>query len=283
MEILLPITTKSSLSLRTPVEIFRDAEKEIEISPFTIEEKEWFFDVNNLQIKPQGEEVSYSKGENPPNHYGGNFHDYIRADLKLRVGSTNENLSVFQGERDKLDFILRVVCGCSLSLFRVRSPGTIFHNSTSFVTQDTQSRRSHLIIDEDIVRKVKKLFPLLDFGDPTITLVRFYLLAAMASLQTHLSGAFYVSILERILAPENASGAGYRLALRLAKLRKKDLLYVSELKRLYRERNNAFHGKRGNFSIEDVAFLEEEVAWVIEEFIRGRSFDPKQLDAMLLE
>ncbi len=257
----------------------------VKIDGFSIKEKEWLFGMKDLKISGDGESFRAGSMENrffnPLDH-----REEILSDYKIVIKKKTDNPSLLQDIEQPLDFALRIILGCGLRLSRTRDTKTLFNNSGMGGSGRVFSCRKNRIIDAQTVTRLRNLLRLLvnsGANEHRLDLLRFLLRTTMAQLDFNITGSLFISILESIFVPEKGSEIGYRLSFRLTKSRGQNLLYQKYIKKLYGKRSVVFHGGKGDFSKEDIGFLERESCWAIEQYIlKPNHFLKDKLDSILL-
>ncbi|MDD3887722.1 MAG: hypothetical protein PHN19_03010 [Patescibacteria group bacterium] len=282
MEIILPLKIKSiSRSLKFPIILLYEKDISAKIEKFSITEKEWFFDITN--IRKGG--LEYDSVKNSFDIL--NCQECITTKYKLVVKGITESHHLLQEIQWQVEFAFKIILGCDFPIFKIKS-NNWFNNSTVQNRKDFIFQRNNELIDEKIIKRLKKLISILvkknNEDKEKKELLKFFLDSAMSRMfGLGISGALYVSILESIFVPEKDAEIGYRFAMRLSKIRGKGLEYKNVVKKMYNNRSVVFHGGKNKFTEDDLKFLKEEVSWAIEEYLLNpNSFSPDNFDQILL-
>lgn len=195
-----------------------------------------------------------------------------------------------QRAQEQLDFAFRIIRGIGFPIYKITDTKTPLNESVVDTNRPIHSQREITTLDRNALAKIKYLLKILidDKFQPKYKLkiecLRFFLNTAMSCLPiAGLTGAFYITILESIFAPDNAPEIGYRFKMRLTKMHEEGTNYAKKVNDLYANRSSIFHGNKDKFKKEDLMFLEETVAWAIEKFlIAPEKFDTKELDKQIL-
>jgi len=288
MEFILPLKIeKVDTKLKLPIILLNQKDDLVTIEKFSIKEKEWFFDLEGLRIfnQKEGNRFRCKKVKGLINLC--DCQEYVLTNYKLIIKKDTDNPWSLQQIQQQLDFAFKIIFGCGFPFAKIKDTNTLFNNSRGFINKQIISRRKNTTINEDSIKRLKRLFLLLireKKDTKKRELLRFFLDTAMSQVPNlGISGALYVSILESIFAEEKNTEVGYRFSLRLSKTRNRDLSYQKSIKDLYSKRSSIFHGGIDRFSKADLKFLEQEACWAIEHYLLNPDkFSHKELDRALL-
>lgn len=252
-----------------PAVIYEADNTKIVLEIFTLEEKRTVFGLPNLEVDNG---IRFNSCLAPVDM--NLVHEYIRTNYKLYIIGTIDDELI-----NVLNFIFKIAIGCYF-------PAMYKNNNFSFEYRKYIAFRGINKLSKKTLERIKTLIPLAlqqYTSNTKLELLEALVEAAYTKFQRRrANGAFLVSILESLFVEDSRSRDGAiseKLPRRMAGMRQQDTNFRIKIGNLYKSRCNFFHEGKGTFSEVDVIFLEDEVFWAIEQYIKNPiNFDPKILD-----